>query len=333
MRGRRRTLRPRHRVAVHGAVARSPESTSTRSYVRPSTRYAGCGTSTAGIPTRYRRRPVSGRVAPTRRLAADGLPVSPWYYDVPESLLRSGTEPEPSGAPGPNLVEEPQVRAHPTGSTCRRVYQTGRGDQPLVIKSPSNAYRMDFVRALFPNARVSVLHLARNPAAAINGLYDGWRHRGFHAHRMPSPLAIEGYADATSDNRWWWKLDLPPGWTAYTGADLLGVCAFQWRSTHRAILNDASCGGPDYLRVRFEDLIRPGDARVETMSPGCALGSISRWTASSGGPRTTESTPSSRPHPRRPGAGDHEPRRSAGTSTRRARDREGVGYDAEDTWI
>ena len=41
-----------------------------------------------------------------------------------------------------------------------------------MMKTPSNAYRASFLRALFPNARVQVLHLTRNPAAAINGLVD-----------------------------------------------------------------------------------------------------------------------------------------------------------------
>ena len=96
-----------------------------------------------------------------------------------------------------------------------------------MMKTPSNAYRASFLRALFPNARVQVLHLTRNPAAAINGLVDGWRFRGFHAHRLAQPHAIEG-----APERDWWKYDLPPGWQDWTNRSLVEVAGFQWRSAH-----------------------------------------------------------------------------------------------------
>lgn len=175
------------------------------------------------------------------------------YYDVP-------------GAPPPRhrfthrtLIEEPPfIVPRP----WRRASAAEVAAKPLVIKTPSNAYRLGFLRALFPNARIRMIHLTRNPGAAVNGLCDGWRHHGFHAHRMPTPLRIGGYTD-----RWWWKFDLPPGWRAFTGSTLPEVCAFQWRSAHRAILDDAARGDLDYLRVRFEDLIR---------SPSCRLAAVER---------------------------------------------------------
>ena len=41
-----------------------------------------------------------------------------------------------------------------------------------MIKTPSNAYRLPFIQALFPSARIRILHLVRNPAASINGLIE-----------------------------------------------------------------------------------------------------------------------------------------------------------------
>jgi hypothetical protein len=133
--------------------------------------------------------------------------------------------------------------------------------RPLLVKTPSNAYRLPFLRALFPRARLRVLHLCRNAAASINGLYDGWRYRGFFSHRLDEPLDIAGYSDVFPEwGRRWWKFDLPPGWRAWTRRPLVEVCAFQWRSAHEAILaGKGLCD--DYLAVRFEDAVGPLAAR------------------------------------------------------------------------
>lgn len=91
-----------------------------------------------------------------------------------------------------------------------------------MIKTPGNAYRLGFLRAAFPNARLRVLHLTRNPAASVNGLVDGWLHHGFHAYRLDEPLRITGYADVRPADRHWWKFDLPPSWPEYTAAPCPG---------------------------------------------------------------------------------------------------------------
>lgn len=185
-------------------------------------------------------------------LRAGGLPVDARYYDLPRALLRG--EPPVAGTPGDTLIEEPPFVLP---RVWRRATAADLETRPLVIKTPSNAYRLEFLRALFPNARIRILHLTRNPAASINGLYDGWGFDGFHAHRMDKPLEIEGYADDR-----WWKFDLPPGWRDFTGSPLPQVCGFQWWSCHRAILDDLEGGGVDHIRIRFEDLITGVERRM-----------------------------------------------------------------------
>ena len=196
-----------------------------------------------------------------QEVRAAGYPVDPSRYD--------GAQPAgaATGPPGELLVEEPPFV--PFGG-WRHAGAEDLRSRPLVVKSPSNAYRLGFLRALFPHARLRVLHLTRNPAASINGLYDGWRHRGFHAHRMPEPLDIAGYTDVRPQDRMWWKFDLPPGWSAYTAAPLPQVCAFQWRTCHRWIL-DALGVADDHLRLRFEDLIGPPAVRQ------AAFGRLAGW--------------------------------------------------------
>ena len=100
------------------------------------------------------------------------------------------------------------------------------------------AYRLDFLRALFPNAEITVLHLIRDPVASVTGLMSGWLHHGFHKHRLPDgALAIERYT--RRERPWtaaWWKFDLPPQWGGFTRRPLEEVCAFQWISANEHIL-------------------------------------------------------------------------------------------------
>ncbi|MFE4589266.1 sulfotransferase [Streptomyces laurentii] len=191
-----------------------------------------------------------------------GLPFNPWCYDLPARLLHAETADTRSTAvPGETLIEEPPfVLPRPWCPATAHDAAT----RPLVVKTPSNAYRFGFLRALFPRARFRIVHLTRNPAAAVNGLHDGWLHHGFHAHRMARPLGIGGYVDRHPENRWWWKFDLPYGWQEFTRAPLLDVCAFQWRSAHRAVLDepDGADGPVERITVRFEDLIGTAAGRV-----------------------------------------------------------------------
>lgn len=200
-----------------------------------------------------------------RELRADGLPVSPRYYDLPEKMLRQeAADGDEVSVPGEVLLEEPPfILAGP----WRQASEADLATKPLVIKTPSNAYRLAFLRAVFPNARMRILHLTRNPAASINGLYDGWLHNGFHAHRMDHPLEIDGYlGERDPHHRLWWKFDLPPGWRQFTKASLLDVCAFQWRMAHQAVMDDAGAGYVDYLRMRFEDLVTGSERRVKSLA-------------------------------------------------------------------
>lgn len=196
-------------------------------------------------------------------LCRQGAPLSPMLYDMPRPP--AGGLPGRLTAPGGEVVEEPPF-VLPRG--WRHAAPSDLDTKPLVIKTPSNAYRLGFLRALFPTARIRVVHLVRNPAAAINGLVDGWRHRGFHAHRMPVPLRIGGYADDPSADRRWWKFDLPPGWLDYSDAPLMRVCAFQWCAAHEAILEGIEKHGLEHTVVRFEDLAA-APSRSATLARVC----------------------------------------------------------------
>ncbi len=189
--------------------------------------------------------------------------VNPWYYDLDPALVAAWF-PDiqiPKGPPSSLVIEEPPfVLTGPWTHASPEALAT----KPLIFKTPSNAYRLPFLRALFPQARVRVLHLRRNPAAAINGLVDGWQFRGFHAHRMDAPLRIGG---THPEDEGWWKYDLPPDWEAWRGRPLVEVAGFQWSSSHRAILTALKQDPIDSLAVRFEDVV--GENRRQTFARIC----------------------------------------------------------------
>jgi hypothetical protein len=194
-----------------------------------------------------------------RRVRSRYPDVNPYYYDLPPALVRASF-PEvsvPQGPPGPFLLEEPPFLVIGPWKPPTVEQQTRC---PLILKTPSNAYRLPFLRRLLPRARFRILHLTRNAAASINGLLDGWRYHGFHSHRLPARLKIAGYSDSFPKwGRHWWKFDLPPDWQEWTERPLVEVCAFQWLSAHRAILEETqSAVKSDTFRLPFEALI--GDA-------------------------------------------------------------------------
>lgn len=266
-----------------------------------------------------------------RALSENGLHANLWYYDVPTKLLH---EQVPGGrvlgAPGDVLLEEPPfVLTHP----WRRADEHDVETKPLLIKTPSNAYRFGFLRALFPNARLRVVHLTRNPAASVNGLFDGWLHNGFYSHRLWMPLRIRGYPENCPQDRWWWKFDLPPGWQEYTAAPLMDVCAFQWRVCHQAILDEVHQAKTDYTQLRFEHLIRSGASRVaclENLSDwlGIPFDGEFRRAVREGIDPVVATAP---PNPLRWRARAHAVKAAIRGEVRETAER--LGYGAEDSWI
>jgi hypothetical protein len=180
--------------------------------------------------------------------------IDPYYYDIDAGLIREALPdlPVPSGPPAPLLIEEPPfILIRPSGPWAAK----DLARMPVVLKTPSDAYRYDFLRRAFPNARFRVLHLTRNPGAAINDLCDGWRYRGFHSHYVGADLHVPGYSEPGLPDHGWWKYDLPPGWRSWTRASLEAICGFQWSGAHRAILDHLAASDDDRFRIRFEDIL------------------------------------------------------------------------------
>jgi len=155
----------------------------------------------------------------------------------------------------------PTPRAFPTPEDLCRT--------PLLLKTSTNAYRIQFLKTLFPHSEFRWIVLARNPASSINGLIDGWQSNAFHAHNVGrfTTLKIKGYSETFPGGDRWWKFDLPPGWSEYQSVDLPEVCAFQWRSAYSRILKDVGQTGDQVLHVKCEDVLNParGPSELERM--------------------------------------------------------------------
>ncbi|MFF1875037.1 hypothetical protein [Kitasatospora herbaricolor] len=183
--------------------------------------------------------------------------LDPDVYDLPAALRR---RPSPAAFGPPTdgyCIEEPpfvvpRPRALPgPGDLSRRV---------VAVKSSVDAYRLPLLRRLMPGARLRIIHLTRNPAASVNGLYDGWRDRGFFSYDVSDEvrLSIAGYRELGPAARRWWNFDLPPGWREVVDSPLEVVCAAQWAGAHRAILEGLDDAGADaVMRLPFERLVDP----------------------------------------------------------------------------
>jgi hypothetical protein len=201
-----------------------------------------------------------------RRARAREPRIDPWYYDLPDDAVRAAFPgvPTPSGPPGDEVLEmAPFVLVRPWLRATREQLSSW----PVVLTTPRNSFRLPVLQALFPNARVRVLHLTRNPAAAANGLIDGWRHRGFFSADVGPQLDIAGYDGPWADR--WWNFDRWPGWEESAGSPLELVCARQWAAPHLAALDAVIAMGLDHHVVRFEHLV--GAERRST------LGDLADW--------------------------------------------------------
>ena len=112
------------------------------------------------------------------RLTAMYPSINPYRYDIDsaEVARRFPHHVPPVGPPA-----EPVVEMAPF--VVPRAWQVADASDaarlPVVTTTPRNAFRLPLLAQTFPNARSRVIHLTRNPAAAVNGLRDGWLHSGF----------------------------------------------------------------------------------------------------------------------------------------------------------
>jgi len=112
----------------------------------------------------------------------------------------------------------------------------------LVEKTPANALRVPFLKALFPDARF--VFLVRRGEAVVSSLMEGWKNWS---------------RPRTGDGPWHysrWHYLLPPGWQDWKDRALQEICAFQWVEATRTAWDDLNrCCAGQFMMVHHEDVI------------------------------------------------------------------------------
>lgn len=145
------------------------------------------------------------------------------------------------------IAETPFVFPH---RNKRSLQEKDFTDSTLLLKTSVDAYRIPWVKSIFNQSNVKIVHLTRNPASAMNGLIDGWKtNRGFFTYSIPE-LEIKDY------DRWdLWNYDLPPTWPSLKKNHLLSVVWEQWSQAHKYIIETTRRDKEEVLRVKFEEFI------------------------------------------------------------------------------
>lgn len=188
-----------------------------------------------------------------------GFPVSRRHYDLRGSDPAADFPDAGNNTPPPfssfALEDPPFIVPAPRALPARKDLE----GKSLLLKASSDCYHMWMIRALFPNARLKFVTLARNPAGAVSGLIDGWHSDGFYSQNLAhiTTLDIAGYSRAELPwTKRWWNFDLPPGWHAYRDRPIEEVCGHQWLSANEHILRDIEDKVvSDHLPVRYESFL------------------------------------------------------------------------------
>lgn len=155
------------------------------------------------------------------------------------------------------------------------------GDAPvrLLEKTPKNALRIPFLKAVFPGARFIYLH--RDPRQVLASMIEGWNSGRFVMY--PNLPGWQGLP---------WSFLLTPGWRELSGKPLADIVAAQWDTATRVLLDDLQALGRDeWTAVDHDAFLAAPQATVERLGAWAGWG----WDRDLGGvlplSRYTLSTP------------------------------------------
>jgi hypothetical protein len=121
-------------------------------------------------------------------------------------------------------------------------------------KTPKNALRQPFLEQVFPGA--FYVFLFRDPRPNISSMMEAWK-----SGRWVTYPRLRGWQGLP------WSLLLPPGWEQLSGRPLADVCAFQWASANRIILDDLQQLPPQrWIACEYTNLT---DRTAETITRIC----------------------------------------------------------------
>jgi len=171
------------------------------------------------------------------------------FYEDEEILQRSSEDYNPLQY---TLEETPFIIPSPWHYASNNELDNGI----LLLKDPSNAWRIDFLKELFRKSTIHWLHLTRDPRESINGLCDGWKFRGGYLTTMsPKPVSITGYTDHLLQSQYVNYSTPHILWVALSQGNEIALehlAALQWAEAHRAIMEGVS-GDPKYYKIANDE--------------------------------------------------------------------------------
>ncbi len=135
------------------------------------------------------------------------------------------------------------------------------GSYRFIDKTPPNAYRINFINAMYPDAKF--IYLVRNREANIKSLISAWTHKSkfqfLYRKYLTTSLNIKDYAGKL------WKFFITPGFENYTeGKSLREVCEFQYDDVHEHIQKSlAELDSAKYIKVNFEEFLASPDIEMK----------------------------------------------------------------------
>jgi uncharacterized protein (TIGR03032 family) len=123
----------------------------------------------------------------------------------------------------------------------------------MLEKTPKNALRIPFFRAVFPDARF--IYLYREPAENLSSILEAWKSGRFVTY--PQLPDWDGPP---------WSLLLIPDWRMLRGQPLPAIAAAQWAAATRTMLDDLAELPPDrWCGVTYADLVADPQAVMERL--------------------------------------------------------------------
>ncbi len=121
-------------------------------------------------------------------------------------------------------------------------------------KTPKNALRIPFLKAVFPEA--IFIYLYRDSKENINSMMEFWRSRRFIAYQ---PLPGWPYSN--------WSFLLTPGWQKLAGHSIAEIARYQWKTANSYIENDLKeLPKSDWCFINYADLIQKPKETIRKIS-------------------------------------------------------------------
>jgi len=159
-----------------------------------------------------------------------------------------------------------RLRGHFLATLCdsgRRLYRELPIPRPDPIrfleKTPKNALRIPFFKAMFPDAKFIFLH--REAKTNMSSIIEAWRSGKFVTYRD-----LPGWSGLP------WSLLLIPGWRELAGAEIGKIAMRQWRDTNETIMADlAAMPREDWCCVSYDDVTHNTTATLQRL---CAFADV-----------------------------------------------------------